>query len=145
MTNIHSTTRSDPCRTDKNWSTRHAFGTKTATAGFHRHPPGVFHRTGCRDADSRANVGDHSAATATEAATTSKVSATALRFFNVYGPGQNQTSGYASVIPNFVEKMMKGERPTIFGDGLQTRSFLYIDDSSLDMYIKGQWTLSAPL
>ena len=58
----------------------------------------------------------------------------ALRFFNVYGPGQNQTSGYASVIPNFVEKMMKGERPTIFGDGLQTRDFIHVSDLVEAMY-----------
>lgn len=58
----------------------------------------------------------------------------ALRFFNVYGPGQNQTSGYASVIPNFVEKMTKGERPTVFGDGLQTRDFIHVSDLVEAMY-----------
>ena len=62
------------------------------------------------------------------------LNALALRFFNVYGPGQNQTSGYASVIPNFVEKMTKCERPTIFGDGLQTRDFIHVSDLVDAMY-----------
>ena len=62
------------------------------------------------------------------------LNALALRFFNVYGPGQNQTSGYASVIPNFVEKMTKCERPIIFGDGLQTRDFIHVSDLVDAMY-----------
>ena len=62
------------------------------------------------------------------------LNALALRFFNVYGPGQNQTSGYASVIPNFVQKMVRGEPPTVFGDGLQTRDFIHVSDLVDAMY-----------
>ena len=52
----------------------------------------------------------------------------ALRLFNVYGPRQNPFSQYASAIPNFTRRLLTGERPTIYGDGRQTRDFVYIDD-----------------
>ena len=52
----------------------------------------------------------------------------ALRYFNVYGPRQNPHSPYAAVIPLFIEAMERGERPTVFGDGRQTRDFVFIDD-----------------
>jgi len=52
----------------------------------------------------------------------------ALRYFNVYGPRQNPASQYAAVIPKFVDAMVKGVPATIFGDGLQTRDFLYVED-----------------
>ncbi len=51
-----------------------------------------------------------------------------LRYFNVFGPQQDPQSAYAAVIPIFVTKLLKGERPVIFGDGEQTRDFVYIDD-----------------
>jgi nucleoside-diphosphate-sugar epimerase len=51
-----------------------------------------------------------------------------LRYFNVYGPGQNPTSEYAAVIPKFITALLSGKIPTIFGDGLQTRDFLYVED-----------------
>ena len=51
-----------------------------------------------------------------------------LRCFNVYGPRQDESSPYASVIPRFVTAMLDGERPRIFGDGGQTRDFIFIDD-----------------
>lgn len=51
-----------------------------------------------------------------------------LRYFNVYGPRQDPTSEYSAVIPIFVSKMLAGERPTIFGDGLQSRDFVYVAD-----------------
>lgn len=51
-----------------------------------------------------------------------------LRYFNVYGPRQDPTSEYSAVIPIFVSKMLSGERPTVFGDGLQSRDFVYVDD-----------------
>jgi UDP-glucose 4-epimerase len=51
-----------------------------------------------------------------------------LRCFNVYGPRQDESSPYASVIPRFVTAMLDGERPRIFGDGRQTRDFIFIDD-----------------
>lgn len=49
-----------------------------------------------------------------------------LRYFNVFGPRQDPRSQYAAVIPNFVTAMLRGERPTIFGNGLQTRDFVYV-------------------
>lgn len=54
--------------------------------------------------------------------------AVALRYFNVYGPGQNPTSEYAAVIPKFITALLTGKTPIIFGDGLQTRDFLYVED-----------------
>ncbi|MDP2859433.1 MAG: NAD-dependent epimerase/dehydratase family protein [Bacillota bacterium] len=52
----------------------------------------------------------------------------ALRYFNIYGPRQNTESDYATVIPRFLGRMLGGERPVVFGDGLQTRDFCYVDD-----------------
>lgn len=52
----------------------------------------------------------------------------ALRYFNVFGPRQDPTSEYSAVIPIFVSKMIAGERPTVFGDGLQSRDFVYVAD-----------------
>ncbi len=51
-----------------------------------------------------------------------------LRFFNVYGPRQDPTGAYASVIPKFVTRWLAGETPTVFGDGTQTRDFVYVDN-----------------
>ena len=51
-----------------------------------------------------------------------------LRYFNVFGPRQDPTSTYAAVIPKFITLMLAGERPTIFGDGTQTRDFTYVDN-----------------
>lgn len=49
-----------------------------------------------------------------------------LRYFNVFGPRQDPTSQYAAVIPLFVTLLLRGERPTIFGDGEQSRDFTYV-------------------
>lgn len=49
-----------------------------------------------------------------------------LRYFNVFGPRQNPKSQYAAVIPNFIDKMLHGKRPIIYGDGGQTRDFTYV-------------------
>jgi len=49
-----------------------------------------------------------------------------LRYFNVFGPRQDPTSQYAAVIPNFVTAMLRGKRPTIYGDGEQSRDFVYV-------------------
>lgn len=49
-----------------------------------------------------------------------------LRYFNVFGPRQDPNSQYASVIPHFVSSMLKNEPPVIFGDGLQSRDFIYV-------------------
>jgi len=51
-----------------------------------------------------------------------------LRYFNVYGPRQNPSSQYSGVITRFVHKMLNGERPVIYGDGNQTRDFIFIED-----------------
>lgn len=52
----------------------------------------------------------------------------ALRFFNVYGPGQDPASPYAAVVPRFVDALRRGEQPSIFGDGLQSRDFIFVGD-----------------
>ena len=52
----------------------------------------------------------------------------ALRLFNVYGPGQADEGAYAAVIAAFLRAIRDGRPPTIFGDGLQTRDFVYVDD-----------------
>lgn len=54
--------------------------------------------------------------------------AVALRYFNVFGPRQDPSGPYAAVIPIFIKKILAGERPTIFGDGLQTRDFTYVEN-----------------
>jgi len=54
--------------------------------------------------------------------------AVALRYFNVFGPRQDPSSMYAGVIPRFVAALRAGERPRIFGDGLQSRDFVYVAD-----------------
>lgn len=51
-----------------------------------------------------------------------------LRYFNVYGKRQNPLSKYSAVIPIFIYKLLNNEAPTIYGDGMQTRDFIYIDD-----------------
>ncbi len=52
----------------------------------------------------------------------------ALRYFNVFGPRQSPKSAYAAVIPRFITALLKGERPTIYGDGQQSRDFTYIEN-----------------
>jgi UDP-glucose 4-epimerase len=52
----------------------------------------------------------------------------ALRYFNVFGPGQDPRGEYAAVVPRFVTAAIAGERPTVFGDGRQTRDFVYVDN-----------------
>ena len=54
--------------------------------------------------------------------------AVALRFCNVYGPGQKADGGYAAVIPKFIDMMVNGKAPTMNGDGLHTRDFVHVDD-----------------
>jgi nucleoside-diphosphate-sugar epimerase len=51
-----------------------------------------------------------------------------LRFFNVYGPRQSPSSEYAAAIPIFITQMKAWKAPIIFGDGGQSRDFIYIDD-----------------
>ena len=54
--------------------------------------------------------------------------AVALRFFNVYGPRQLPDSDYAAVIPRFIHSLKNSQAPTVFGDGEQTRDFIYVED-----------------
>lgn len=52
-----------------------------------------------------------------------------LRYFNVYGPGQDPNSQYAAVIPRFISRVLEGKPPIIFGDGEQTRDFTFVKDA----------------
>lgn len=52
----------------------------------------------------------------------------ALRFFNVFGPRQDPAGAYAAAVPIFIEKALRNEDVTVFGDGGQTRDFIYVKD-----------------
>ena len=52
----------------------------------------------------------------------------ALRYFNVYGPGQDPASAYAAVVPKMIDLVRQGRSPVIYGDGEQTRDFVYVGD-----------------
>jgi UDP-N-acetylglucosamine/UDP-N-acetyl-alpha-D-glucosaminouronate 4-epimerase len=52
-----------------------------------------------------------------------------LRYFNIFGPRQDADSQYSAVMAKFITAMLRGERPTIFGDGTQSRDFTYIDNA----------------
>jgi UDP-glucose 4-epimerase len=56
------------------------------------------------------------------------VTATALRFFNVYGPRQDPSNPYSGVISKFIGAAQAGKPATIFGDGEQTRDFIHVSD-----------------
>jgi len=56
------------------------------------------------------------------------LSTVCLRYFNIFGPRQDPASQYASVIPLFISRMLKNEKPVIFGDGEQTRDFLFVSN-----------------
>ncbi len=51
-----------------------------------------------------------------------------LRYFNVFGRRQNPDGAYAAVLPKFIKQLLNGERPTINGDGKQSRDFTYIEN-----------------
>jgi len=51
-----------------------------------------------------------------------------LRYFNIFGPRQDANSQYSAVLARFITAMLRGERPTIFGDGEQSRDFTYLDN-----------------
>ena len=53
---------------------------------------------------------------------------TILRYFNVFGPRQDKNSQYAAVIPNFISALLENEPVEIYGDGEQTRDFVYVKD-----------------
>jgi nucleoside-diphosphate-sugar epimerase len=51
-----------------------------------------------------------------------------LRYFNVFGPHQDPDSEYAAVIPRFIKAFLRSARPTVYGDGEQSRDFTYVDN-----------------
>lgn len=57
-----------------------------------------------------------------------KINTAAIRFFNVFGPRQDPKGAYAAAVPIFIEKAVKGEDITVYGDGEQTRDFIYVKD-----------------
>ena len=52
----------------------------------------------------------------------------ALRYFNVFGPRQDENSPYAAVIPKFISAILNGESPVIYGDGEQSRDFIFVKE-----------------
>ncbi|HXV35878.1 MAG TPA: NAD-dependent epimerase/dehydratase family protein, partial [Myxococcota bacterium] len=52
-----------------------------------------------------------------------------LRYFNIFGPRQDPNSDYAAVIPRFVTAALANRAPVIYGDGLQTRDFTYVENA----------------
>jgi len=56
------------------------------------------------------------------------VKTVSLRYFNVFGPRQDPQSEYAAVIPKFITRLLSHQAPLIFGDGKQTRDFVYVKD-----------------
>jgi len=52
-----------------------------------------------------------------------------LRYFNIFGPRQDPSSPYSGVLAKFITQMLRGEQPTVFGDGEQSRDFTYIDNA----------------
>ncbi len=52
----------------------------------------------------------------------------ALRYFNVFGPNQDPKSEYAAVVPRFISRILAGESPIIYGDGEQSRDFIFVED-----------------
>ena len=71
-----------------------------------------------------------------------------LRYFNVFGPRQNPESAYAAAVPIFINKTLKGEPITIYGDGLQTRDFIYVKDvvrANILAFKKGNETYNVAL
>ena len=52
-----------------------------------------------------------------------------LRYFNIFGPRQDPSSPYSGVLAKFITQMLRGEQPTIFGNGEQSRDFTYIDNA----------------
>jgi nucleoside-diphosphate-sugar epimerase len=55
--------------------------------------------------------------------------AISLRYFNVFGPRQDPEGPYAAVIPQWVGRLLRGQKPIVFGDGEQSRDFCYIDNA----------------
>ena len=69
--------------------------------------------------------------------------AVALRFFNVYGPGQSTNGAYAAVIPKFIEMLTSGKKPIVYGDGLQSRDFIHVKDlvRAIENLLECDWNI----
>lgn len=61
-----------------------------------------------------------------------------LRIFNAYGPGQATPPAHAPVIPKFIKRMLSGESVVIWGDGEQTRDYIYVDDVTTALAAAGE-------
>lgn len=57
-----------------------------------------------------------------------RLAATSFRFFNIYGPRQDPSSPYSGVISIFVDRLQRNQPVTVYGDGSQTRDFVYVAD-----------------
>lgn len=62
------------------------------------------------------------------AASSGKIETACLRYFNVFGPRQDPKSAYAAAVPIFIRRALNGQPITIYGDGGQTRDFVYVKD-----------------
>ena len=73
----------------------------------------------------------------------SGLEAVALRFFNVYGPGQSPDGSYAAVMPKFVDMMASNKQPTVNGDGMQSRDFVHVLDvvDAIETILKCNWKM----
>jgi UDP-glucose 4-epimerase len=67
-----------------------------------------------------------------------------LRFFNIYGPGQNPDSRYAGVISKIVERMRAHDEIVIYGDGCQTRAFVHVRDTVSALLIALRYSKKSP-
>jgi nucleoside-diphosphate-sugar epimerase len=68
------------------------------------------------------------------------VDTVSLRYFNIFGPRQRADSAYAAVIAAFAKAMLAGKRPTIYGDGEQSRDFTYVDNAVQANLLAGKRT-----
>jgi UDP-glucose 4-epimerase len=59
-----------------------------------------------------------------------EVDCVSLRYFNTYGPGENTKGAYASPISKFISSALKGKDIEVFGDGTQSRDFIYVKDTA---------------
>lgn len=73
-------------------------------------------------------------------ASTHRAPSLGLRFFNIYGPGQDASSPYAGVIARFIDALAQGKELTLYGDGRQTRDFIYVADA-VDALLLGMQAL----
>ena len=70
-----------------------------------------------------------------------EVDSVSLRYFNTYGPGENTKGAYASPISKFISSALKGKDIEVFGDGTQSRDFIYVKDTaaaSIGAYERGK-------